>query len=180
MIDAAGNFYGITWANNNVAFENGKRIYKSLPPKSPKTSITRAMIFDFYNNDKSEFEIVVFLAFAAIRSILQKQPYSKITNDYLIGRMSGNSGKGQPVNPLLVKYTNRYQLDKIKIELQNNWGLKLYANHTRGFYVSFVLTLDELIMQAELKRKRYREKQLSERKNEALRRVNAELMARAS
>lgn len=83
------------------------------------------MIFDFYKNHKTEFEIVVFLAFAAIRSILQKQPYTKITNEYLIGRMSGNSGKGEPVNPLLVKYTSRYRLDKIKNELQLSWGLTL-------------------------------------------------------
>jgi len=89
--------------------------------------------------------------------------------------MSGNSGKGEPINPLLTKYTSRYQLDKIKRELEINWGLKLYGNHTRGYYVSFELALDNLIMQAELKRKRYKEKQLRNRKNEALRMVNAEL-----
>ncbi|MBK6936360.1 MAG: hypothetical protein IPH18_05365 [Chitinophagaceae bacterium] len=79
-------------------------LYKSLPPKSPKTSINTEMIFDCYKNEKSEFEIVAFLAFAAIRSILQKQSYSKITNEYLIGRMSGNSGKGEPINLGLIKY----------------------------------------------------------------------------
>lgn len=175
LIDEAGHFYGITWYNKKNAYANGRVLYNLIPPKSPKTSITKKMIFDFYNNEKSEFEIVVFLAFAAIRSILQKQPYIKITNDYLIGRMSGNSGKGESINPLLTKYTSRYQLDKIKRELEINWGLKLYGNHTRGYYVSFELALDNLIMQAELKRKRYKEKQLRNRKNEALRMVNAEL-----
>jgi len=175
MIKEAGSFYGIKWGNKVSAFDKGKLLFESLPDKSPKTSISIAMIFDFYKNEKTEFEIITFLAFAAIRSILQKQPYIKITNDYLIGRMSGNSGKGEPINPLLTKYTSRYQLDKIKRELEINWGLKLYGNHTRGYYVSFELALDNLIMQAELKRKRYKEKQLRNRKNEALRMVNAEL-----
>ncbi|HMT75796.1 MAG TPA: hypothetical protein PKA77_17110 [Chitinophagaceae bacterium] len=179
LIDRAGKFYGITWGNKKTAFDSGKIIYESLPARSPKTSINKDMIFDFYKNEKTEFEIVVFLAFAAIRSILQKQPYTKITNEYLIGRMSGNSAKGEPVNPLLTKYTSRYQLDKIKSELQLNWGLNLYGNHTRGFYVSFVLTYDELIMQAELKRKRYKEKQLRSMKSEALSRVKSKILAAA-
>ena len=175
VIKEAGSFYGIKWGNKVSAFDKGKLLFESLPDKSPKTSISIAMIFDFYKNEKTEFEIITFLAFAAIRSILQKQPYIKITNDYLIGRMSGNSGKGEPINPLLTKYTSRYQLDKIKRELEINWGLKLYGNHTRGYYVSFELALDNLIMKAELKRKGYKEKQLRNRKNEALRMVNAEL-----
>ncbi len=177
LIDMAGQFYGINWGNKSGAFNSGKKIYESLSARSPKTSINTTMIFDFYKNHKTEFEIVVFLAFAAIRSILQKQPYTKITNEYLIGRMSGNSGKGEPVNPLLVKYTSRYRLDKIKNELQLSWGLTLYGNHTRGFYVSFLLNHDELIMQAELKRKRYKEKLLRSKKSEALSRVMNKISA---
>lgn len=179
LIYDAGKFYGITWGNNNKAYEKGKIIYNSIPKKSPKTSINTDMIFDFYKNEKSEFEIVVFLAFAAIRSILQIQAYSKITNDYLIGRMSGNNGKGEPVNPLLTNYTSRYQLDKIKKELQLNWGLKLYAFHTRGFYVSFIHEIEALIREAEKKRKKYKEKELAKKKYEALQKVKAELMASA-
>jgi len=158
----------ITFSNLKNAIANGEQLFKSIPVKSPKTSISKGMMFDFFKNDKSEFEIICFIAFAAIRSILQMQPYVKITNDYLIGRMSGNSKKGEEVSCFIEKYNNRYQLDKIKNELQHNWGLKLYARHTRGFYVSFTLSIEKLIYHAELKRKSYRDKELKRKKEGAL------------
>ena len=167
LIKDAESFYGITYGNKKRAYDSGKMLFDSIPTGSPKTSISKDMLFDFYKNDKSKFEVVSFLAFAALRSILQRQSYIKVTNDYLLGRMAGNSKKGEPLSDWINSYKSRYQLDKIKLELQANWGLKLYANHTRGFYVSFSLPLEQLVMKAELKRKRYKEKQLAEAKNQA-------------
>ena len=177
MVDDAGFFYGISWGNKNKSFERGKIIYESIPENSPKTSISVSMIFDFYKNEKSEFEIVTFLAFAAIRSIIQKQAYTKITNDYLIGRMSGNKGKGDSINPLLAKYTSRYQLDKIKQELENNWGLKLYGNKTRGYYVSFKLDIKSLIYQAERRRKKNKQRKLQQEKKKAIEEIKRKFEA---
>jgi hypothetical protein len=175
LIKQAGNFYGITWGNKETAYEMGKRLYNSIPVKSAKTSINKKMIFDFYENDKTEFEIITFLAFAAIRSIIQQQPYKKVYKDSLIGRMSGNNGKVGEINPQLIKYSSRYQLDKIKKELELNWGLKLYGFHVRGFYVSFKMSLEDLIKQVELRRKKIREKELREKKSKALRQVLIEI-----
>lgn len=162
---------GIKFGNIKKSFINGKKIYDSIPINSPKTSLRREMIFDFYNNYKTEFELITFLTFASIRSILQKQAYVKLTNNYLIGRMSGNNKINEPINETIIKYSCRYQLDKIKTELQLNWGLKLYANHTRGFYVSFKMPLQDLIKQAEIKRNKYKVKELQRHKKEALNRA---------
>ena len=81
--------------------------------------------------------------------------------------MAGNNKPGEPIPDGILKYNNRYQLDKIKLDLQLNWGLKLYGNHTRGFYVSFSMSLESLIKQAELRRKKYKLKGLQRQKEDA-------------
>lgn len=167
LIAEAEAHLGIKYGNKKDAYKEGELLFNSIPERSPKTSISKAMIFDFYKNDKTEFEVITFISFAAIRSIIQKQGYTKITNDYLIGRMSGNSKAGEPIPNNIFKYNNRYQIDKIKKELQLNWGLKLYGFHTRGFYVSFSMALVELIKHAEIKRKKTKEKELEQQKKEA-------------
>ncbi len=166
-IEKARKELGIKFSDIDYSYRNGEVIFDSLPDRTPKTSITKKMIFDFYKNYKTEFEVVTFLAFAAIRYILKQQAYIKMPNDYLVGRMSGNNKQGEPICEELMKYNNRYQLDKIKKELQLNWGLKLYASHIRGSYVSFTMPLEKLIYQAELKRKNYKLKQLQQAKQDA-------------
>ena len=63
--------------------------------------------------------------------------------------MSGKSKSKADIDPTLKPFTSRYQLDKIKQELQLNWGLKYYSMKTRGFYVSFTMSLTELAKIAE-------------------------------
>ena len=45
---------------------------------------------------------------------------------------------------LMQKYSMRYHIDNVLLELQMNWGLKLYSDHSRGFYLSFTKSLEEL------------------------------------
>ena len=79
---------GLTFGNINWSYDRGQ-LLNSI--QGPKTSITVKMLIDFHINQKEEFEVVTFLAFAAIKSIIQKQKYTKITNKYLLGRMVGNA-----------------------------------------------------------------------------------------
>lgn len=158
---------GVDFPNLRGSFNEGKKIHDSIRVNAPKVSINLSTILDFYKNTKTPFEVVCFLTFAGIRSILQKQPYTKITNDYLLGRMAGNKSKEEPLPKWIIPFANRYQLDKIKSELQDNWGLKLYAYHTRGFYVSFKLSKDEIAFYAEKKRKSSKEKARQEENRQA-------------
>lgn len=162
---------GIKFNNKEKAFKNGELIYNSIPVNAPKSSISIEMAFDFYKNEKTEFEIACFLAFAAIKSILQRQPYSRITNDYLLGRMAGNSKAGEPLNDFVFKYSNRYQLDKIKSELQRNWGLKMYCGKMRGFYVSFNVSIEQLIFYVETRKKKHKDSLLKQQISEAKEKV---------
>lgn len=175
-LNKAADYIGINFSNINKASNTGKSLYESIPKNAPLTSITRDMIFDFYENDKTQFEVVCFLAFAALKSIIQDQGYKKMTNEYLFSRMSGNSKGKADIDPTLKPFfTSRYQLDKIKQELQLNWGLKYYAMKSRGFYVSFTKSLTELAKIAEKNNKAYKLKQLKDMKQQARRRAIEEL-----
>src|SRR3546814_18975958 len=46
-------------------------------------------------------------------------------------------------------YSSRRLWDKLVTYLEDNWGLKYYSNYTRGCYVSFKMSRDELANKAE-------------------------------
>ncbi len=167
-MQSAADDLEIIYGDLEESFENGRIIYESIDTKCPKTSISKDMIFKFYKEKKSEFEIISFLAFAAIRSILQKKKYQRITNAYLISRMAGNSRANDPLPSWIDKYNNRYQLSKIKNELELKWGLKIYNQRTRGYFVSFYLTREELCFQALAKSEKVKQAKLKIEKAEAL------------
>lgn len=170
----------IKFSSPKRSFETGKSLYKAIPENSPKTSITHDMLFGFYSNQKTEFEIFTFLAFAALKSIIQKQAYIKCTNIYLLSRITGNSKVIEEINlpDWVFKYNNRYQLDKVKKELRINWGLKYYSLKNRGFYVSFSMTLKDLAVVAESKRVKYKEQLLKKKTELAFKEALEELRIR--
>ena len=79
----AGVFLGVTWGDGYSTYINGKELFSQIPDRSPMTSVNKRIVFDFFENSKTEFEIISFLAFCAVRSMLQKKPFYKATNEYL-------------------------------------------------------------------------------------------------
>ena len=107
----------------------------------------------------------------ALKSIIGKKPYIKITNDYLLARMFGYSSVielEKDCTAELCKYSTRYHLDKVKTKLESSFGLKLYGQKTRGFYVSFKLSLIDLVYYAELKRESRKEKERKALKSDTI------------
>jgi len=146
-MQSALHFYGITPGNLASMTRNGKEMVNNTISGSSFSSIEKDIIFDFYKNDKEEFDIACLCAFLAIKSIIGKRDYCKSNKAHIIARMFGyNSVKEVPESktPLMKKYSNRYYIDKILQELQLNWHLKLFSDHCRGFYLSFDLSLDQL------------------------------------
>lgn len=159
-LDASANYFEINFGDLNLAGERGKKLYNSIDVKSPKVGLNLAIYWDFYKNEKTEFEKVSLLAFLALKSIVQKKPYCKVVNVFWLSRMSGNV-KSSPFDELpetIRKYANEYQTKKLKRELMHNWGLVSYSRYTRGFYVSFSMNLDNLVFQAEKRRSSNKEK----------------------
>lgn len=174
IISCASN-YDMTLGNNQKTLDNGKELYNSLPLKSPRAGIKLSIWWDFYKNDKTEFDKICLLCFLAIKSILGRQKsYCKTTNLYLWSRMDG---KVKAVNEIwelsdeVKKYANEYQTKKIKASLRNNWGLVTYSRYCRGFYVSYKLTLEALIMEAEKRRKSTIERQYKDLEKELIKKI---------
>lgn len=163
--DETCNMYRITLVDPGLALINGRNLFEKYDHSKslPKVGANITMLLEFCNNDeKPEFDKVVFLGFLAIKSILNTKPYYKLTNNYWLSRMDGKSKAISDVSELseeIRKYSNEYQTKKIKKELINSWGLVHYSRYTRGFYVSFKLSLEDLIYEAEKRRKSTLEKQ---------------------
>jgi len=159
---AACKWYAVMPGNYKENAENGKKLKENTPEKSPKVGISRTMFFDFYQNEKSDFDKICLLGYLAIKSILQKKPYQKIDNKFWLARMDGKAKAVtmfDELSEIILKYSNEYQTVKIKTELRNNWGLVTYSRYTRGFYVSFELSIDQLVFEAENRRKSTKDKQ---------------------
>lgn len=174
-IKSAEKYFGVRCGDITLTISNGKKLWREIS-NTPKTSIKKNLFFDYYENEKIEFELAVFCAYCAIRSILLFKPYCKITDNYMLARMAGRAkNEIENLPEPLKKYQKRYHLDKLKKELAIHWNLKLYGRHTRGFYVSFQMDLTDLIFQIEKKRKKYLEKkyqkEIREARQQAVRRL---------
>jgi hypothetical protein len=137
---AAGDHLGITWGNINTALKEGKELHQRTLAKTPMTSIRKPVLWDYYSNDKTEFEIACLLAFAAIKSILGNKPFCKTNKALIHARMFGyRSAKDMPevLEGYEAKYAKRWHMDRLLKELQFSWSLKVYTNHCYGIYVCF-------------------------------------------
>lgn len=173
-IKRACRFFRVSIGNEYKTFQNGSELFDSLPEGLPKVGISIDIFFDYYKNEKTEFQKVTLLAFLAIKSVLQNKSYCKMDNNYLFARMDGKSHSiksDSELSKVLLKFKNEYQSVKIKNELKLNWGLIHYSYYTRGFYVSFKMSLADLIFQVEKKKKSNKLKEQKE--NEKAARVTA-------
>lgn len=173
----AANYFGVRLRDAARTLENGKMLYQRIPDKTAMTGISKELLFEFYINDKSFSEIAVLLSFLAIKSILGKKSYCRITNEFLLCRMAGYTSKIEmdelPEN--LKKYQKRWHTDKLKMELRKSFGLKIYARYTRGLFISFELSNEQLIKEVEMKRKKYFEKKQRDEQSKAVKKVLMEL-----
>ncbi|MBI2721963.1 MAG: hypothetical protein HYX39_07295 [Bacteroidetes bacterium] len=177
-IIASAKFFAIKLGNFNNTLNNGRTLYESIEERSPKVGINLSIFWDYYKNEKTEFDKVCLLAFLAIKSIVQNKTYCKVVNSYWLCRMAGYTHSCKDLMllpPEIFKYSNEYQTKKIKKALQLSWGLKEYSHYTRGFYVSFKLTLDDLVFQVEKKKQATKEKELKQLKNEAITKARVKL-----
>jgi len=159
-------FLGITQGYLSGAIKNAKSILSNMPEKYPIAGIDKNMLFNYYRNAKTEFELICLGAFLANKSIIGKKLYDKTNKEMIHARMFGyTSSKDLPesLTPLQKKYLTRWHMDKVITELQLNWNLKVYWNHDRGIYISFDLPLQKL---AEVVDKNKRKAKIHELKDE--------------
>lgn len=173
MKDSA-NYYNITLGNYKKSLENGKLAYNRLPNNSPKVGLNLSLFWDFYKDEKTEFDKICLLGFLAIKSILGSKAYCKLDNKFWLSRMDGQTKSINDFDELskeISQYANEYQTKKIKTALRDNWGLVTYSRYTRGFYVSYSISLEQLIYEAEKRRAATKEKEYKHQEKEALKRA---------
>jgi hypothetical protein len=167
----ACNFLGITQTNIKSALENGRSVFYKYPGKHATVGIEKDMLFSYYKNEKTEFEIACLGAFLGIKSILGTKASCKTNKAHIHARKFGyNTVKDLPekLSSLQQKYQIRWHMDKILIELQTDWFLRTISNHQRGMYISFDLTLDELAVKSEEIKKKTKIQQLRVQKKSAI------------
>lgn len=170
----AASYFNVTLGSALMTLNNGKKLNGIYQDGAPKTGISLPMFWDYFDNEKSDFEKICLLGFLAIKSILQKKSFQKLDNKYWLSRMDGRAKSVKEISELSKEirfYANEYQTKKIKSSLVLNWGLVTYSRYTRGFYVSYKLSLEELIYEAEKKRISVREKEYKKMEQQALQNV---------
>ncbi len=163
-------YFKINGQDPQITLDVGKLLYELLPKKSPMVGLNTAIWLKYYKDEKTEFEDISFLAFLALKSILGRKTHCKVNNKYWLARMDGKPCSIENYNelsPEIYKYSTEYQTVKIKKALEDSWGLTTYSFHTRGFYVSFELTLEELVYQAEKLKQSNKDREYQAHKKEA-------------
>lgn len=174
LMTTAEKYFKVTLYDKLSCYKNGEILFNKTPKSCPKVGIKTPILWDYHDNDKTDFEHACLLGFLAIKSIVQDKAYCKIDNKFWLSRMDGRARSVDDISKLspdIRQYANEYQTKKIKTELRDNWGLITYSRYTRGFYVSFKLDLEQLIYEAEKRRKSTLQKQADFEKREAYKRV---------
>ncbi|MEA5080872.1 MAG: hypothetical protein VB024_04510 [Dysgonamonadaceae bacterium] len=139
--------------------ETGKNISSMIREKEPMVMVNRDKVFEFRDEQKTEFELMTFAVYLGIRSILGTKQYCNTNKEMIYARAFGyrNFAELQQNKPVLFdKYIKRYQRDKIFNEIKlGNWNIHIYtANGIRGIYVANKkITLKDFITKVENKRK---------------------------
>jgi hypothetical protein len=180
-MESALSYMGVSAPDPTFTYRKGERLHKANKC-TVMVNVSREMYWQYRKEEKDQFEIACFCAFLGVRSIIGKKPYVKINNDFFVARMFGfSSHKDIPAEfketVVFKKFTTRRLLDKIKNELQATWHLKYYGQHTRGFYVSIALDIENLVYQVEKNRKSFKEAISKKEKQNVIAKVKALLNA---
>ena len=189
QIKAAADFLNVSIGDIKKALVDGKWLYDKYHKQGNYCGVNTDIIWDYGNNPKTTYQIAVLCAFCATRSIIGKGKYKKTNRDMITARMFGYSNKAEMIanTPKLTarnilkeereirereisernKYQTRYHSDKVLTELELSWGLKRYADHIRGMYISYDTDLFTLAKICENSKKSVKIDALKETKRQA-------------
>ena len=157
----AFNFYGMKKDFKKI-YDWAMEMEKQIPPKSPMVMIGQDKLREFFEDDtKTEFEIMTFAIYLAIRSLLGTDKMKFTTKDMILARAFGfRNIKELKKNPpdLYEKYSKRYWMDKCLGEIRAGWNIITYSSNRDGLHGIYVangydITKKELLRRIEKKRK---------------------------
>lgn len=191
-IELAAKSKGILNIRPEAVLSNGLKI-DSKGAGKPYSMVTTTVIFDYYKNYKSEFDLMQFAAHAALVSIIGEKSYCKTNKEMILARMFGYASPNavpDPVPyyiaPLYKKYQTRYHMDKLLNKLKSDWYWLFYAYHTRGLHIAkyqstydYETALKRLILIVETNKEKRRLNELKLNTNEIRKQVFKELQYKA-
>ena len=158
-IRQAYNYIGVTGDFEN-SLKVGKQIQSTIPKGEPMPMINKNQLFEYRDDEKTEFELIQFAVNIAIRSIIGQSSYTKTNKQMILCRAFGYSTikyLPETMPAIYYKYSNRYHIDKVVQKLEiDNWNLSFYASNMRGMYIGLKdkISLENLIETAEMKKEK--------------------------
>lgn len=143
---------GITF-NIESVLENIEKIKKILPEKDALVTIKKEMMFDYYKNKKTAYEIDMFACYLGIRSILGKKEFCFTTRKMILCRMIGcksskdikDATKVKELKKVYESYSIDYRMTKLLDNLVvNNFISKIAVKALRRTYLSTQFNMVEL------------------------------------
>lgn len=137
----AGKVLGITVGNPAQSYRIGKEICEANVG-TPFAMVKKDKCFEFRDDEKKEFDLIMFAANAAVNSIVGKKLYCKTNKGHIIARMFGYASIKQlpkrlpaDIAPLFEKYSTRHHWEKLRDHLKVDWHWVLCPGN-KGNYVS--------------------------------------------
>ena len=189
QIKAGAHFLNVKLGSVQACLREGELLYNKYHKQGSYCGVNTQIIWDYYKNPKTPYQTALFCAFCATRSIIGKAAYKRTNKKLIIARMFGystfndfekdapimnvrNISKEEKERRMIVaecrqKYCNRYHIDKILTDLELYWGLKRYADHIRGMYISYEYNLITLAKICENSKRTVKINALKEEKRQA-------------
>lgn len=163
----AAEDFNIEFVNIKAAYDNGRKLSQYRNGRDVYTRMNLTTFWDFYTNEKTEYDVACLLAYLALCSIignLNDVNYSRTNFAMMFARMSGYKSPkeaGCTISENVKYYDVEYRRNKLINTLRLDWGLNYYAARgIRGFYVSFD-SLEIIVKEAEQRRRSRRLKEIN-------------------
>ena len=177
QLHAALKTLGIS-CNTGRQIMAGKKLLENIPDREPWPMVNINLLFQYYKEEKTSWQLAQFAAYIAIRSILGKKSYCKTNKQMILARIFGyktlrqlQESKLTPsTKELVIKYSNRYWMDRLLKTLETDWNILIYSfKGSYGLYIGIEnkINMDSFIMAIESKRESRKLAYLKQRKEEA-------------
>lgn len=98
QIKAGASFLNVRLGHIPTAIREGKRLYDEYYKQGPYCGVNTEIIWDYRDNPKTPYQIAVFCAFCATRSIIGKGKYKKTNRGLIAARMFGYTSTAEMSN----------------------------------------------------------------------------------
>lgn len=153
----------------------------------PLVSISQKMMFDFYENTKTDYEKALFAMYAGIRSIIGNKDFAETTGNMIKCRMFGAKNQAElelilsdkKVKSAYKQYTTDYHYKKMLKELVVRGFLQSEIGYNKRTYVSCKLDMksleDAIVEHIKQKSLNYKVKQFENSRLQAINSINHRL-----